>query len=344
MPAAAPSFLVINVARIGDTLLVTPALRALAAAFPGCRITALAHPKRAEVLDGLPFLARVGGITKNTAPWRGRVGGERYDYALVYGFDETLVRYALRVAKQVVAFRQRDQAVNARLHRCVDPALTDDGHAVAQRLALVEALGVRDAGKRLVYHVSSAEQAAADARLKRDVPGDARPIVGINVATFPTKLFRRWPIEQFAQLSERILAEWPRTHVLIFGGSDEIADARRLHQQLGSRATLLAGQLSLRESGALMRLTDLYIGLDTGPTHLMSAFEIPMVVLYHCRIPSRNIAPLEHPALYVVDHPRLGSECTERTPMAEITVDMVLAQVRRALRAHPPRGRADGST
>src|SRR5258706_318255 len=47
-------------------------MRAIATAHPGCRITALAHPKRAEVLRGLPFVARVGGITKNTAPWRGR--------------------------------------------------------------------------------------------------------------------------------------------------------------------------------------------------------------------------------------------------------------------------------
>src|SRR2546427_7395130 len=70
MSAGSPSFLFINVARIGDTLLATPAMRAIATAHPGCRITALAHPKRAEVLRGLSFVARVGGITKNTAPWR----------------------------------------------------------------------------------------------------------------------------------------------------------------------------------------------------------------------------------------------------------------------------------
>jgi len=107
MSAGRPSFLFINVARIGDTLLATPAMRAITSAHPGCHITALAHPKRAEVLQGLAFLAHIGGITKNTAPWRGRLGGRRYDYAVVYGFDEALVAYALRVADRVVAFRQR---------------------------------------------------------------------------------------------------------------------------------------------------------------------------------------------------------------------------------------------
>lgn len=343
MSDATPSFLIINVARIGDTLLATPAMRAIAAAFPGSHITALAHPKRAEVLEGLPFLARVGGITKNSAPWRGRVGGVRYDYALVYGFDEALVRYALRVAKRVVAFRQRSPAINQRLYRCVEDTAAESRHAVTQRQALVEAIGIAGAGARLAYQVSAHESAAAQARLSNDVPAQASPLVGINVATFPTKLFRRWPIEQFGELAERMLTEWPGAHVLIFGGSDEREDAGALHRRLGGRATLYAGRLSLRESGALMSKIDLYVGLDTGPTHLMSAFAIPMVVLYHCRIPSRNIAPLEHPALYVVDHPRLGGDCTEATPMSEISVDFVLARVRRALSEHPPRRRADAT-
>ena len=88
MSAGSPSFLFINVARIGDTLLATPAMRAITSAYPGCHIAALAHPKRAEVLHGLPFIAGVGGITKNTAPWRGLLGGRRYDYARHHHFPQ----------------------------------------------------------------------------------------------------------------------------------------------------------------------------------------------------------------------------------------------------------------
>src|SRR5436853_472615 len=231
MSAGSPSFLFINVARIGDTLLATPAMRAITSAYPGCHIAALAHPKRAEVLHGLPFIAGVGGITKNTAPWRGLLGGRRYDYALVYGFDEALVAYALRVAGSVVAFRQRDQALNRRLYRCVDEPPAGAEHAVLHRLRLAAALGIPAAGRRLAYRVTPHEAAAARSRL---------------------------------------------------------------------------------------------------------AFDIPLVALYHCRIPSRQIAPLDHPCVYALDHPRQSGDCTESTPMSEITVDAVLAQVRRALAEHPP--------
>jgi heptosyltransferase III len=341
MSPAAPSFLVINVARIGDTLLATPALRAIAAAHPGGSITALAHPKRAEVLLGLPFVTRVGRITKNTAPWRGRLGGPRFDHALVYGFDEALVGYALRVSERVVAFRQRDEALNRRLFRIVDEPAPGSENAVLQRLRLTAALGIREAGRRLAYRVAPDEAGAARARLAADVPRDAAPLVAFNVATFPTKVFRRWPVEQFGELAERIVAEWPRAHFAVFGGDEELAATRRLKQRLGMRVTVYAGRLSLRESAALMSMTDLYVGLDTGLTHIMSAFDIPLVALYHCAIPSRQIAPLEHPCLYVLDHPRSGGACSESTPMSEIGVDAVLAQVQRALSEHPPRSRGE---
>ncbi len=65
--ADALSFLVINVSRIGDTLLATPAIRAIARAYLDARIDALCHPKRAEILEHLPLIGRVGTITKHAA-------------------------------------------------------------------------------------------------------------------------------------------------------------------------------------------------------------------------------------------------------------------------------------
>ncbi|MCE9571511.1 MAG: hypothetical protein K8R10_16135, partial [Rhodocyclales bacterium] len=58
--------LVINVSRIGDTLLATPAIRALAAAWPEASLDVLGHPNRVEVLEHLPFVRRVGSISKKS--------------------------------------------------------------------------------------------------------------------------------------------------------------------------------------------------------------------------------------------------------------------------------------
>lgn len=330
MPEAArrapARILVINVCRIGDTLLATPAIRALAKAFPGAEITVLGHPKRIEVLEHLPFIARTGGISKVASRFAGRVGGARWDLALVYGFDAPLVAYALRVAKEVVAFRQDDAALDARLHRAVERPAFQAAHSVHLALRLTDAIGIAHAGYRLAYQVTGEESAWAQARL-----GPARgPRVGLQLASFPTKAYRDWPLASFIALARAIRERRPASEFLVFGGPEDSERALELARALGSGCTVLAGTLSLRQTAAVMSRTQLYVGVDTGPTHMMSCFDIPLVALYHCYSPSRLIGALEHPRYFPVDHPR-PHPCGIDTPMAEIGVDTVLAAVERAL-------------
>jgi len=330
-PAVDPPqrILVINVSRIGDTLLVTPALRALATAWPQARISFLGHPKRVEIMRHLPFIAELGAITKLRAPWLGRLRGTRWDIALVFGFDRPLVEYALRVARRVVAFRQNDPALDARLFRSAERPAFQTMHAARHPLLLTQALGVPDAGLRLAYRVTDAEKAWA----RNTLPRNAHPLVGLQVASFPTKGYRDWPLEHFAALGERLLAHWPDAQLVFLGGSLERERVVQFAQRFGERATVFAGRLSLRQSAALMSQLDLYVGVDTGPTHIMGALEPPMVALYHCYSPSRVLAPLERERCYVVDHPRDFAHCSPETPMGEISVDAVWARVREALGA-----------
>lgn len=329
--------LIIHVSRIGDTLLATPAIRAVAAAWPEADIDVLGHPNRVEVLEHLPFIHRVGTISKRSAPWRGWLdqAGKPYDLALVYGQDEALVAYALRVAKRVAAFRQRDDRLNRRLALVVEPPPFQSDHAVRLALGLPAALGIPSAGLRLAYRVTDEESAWAARTLARDMPADAGPVVGIQVASFPTKAYRDWPLESFATLCDRIRAAWPAAHFLIFGGGEEMERTTRLKQGLGASASLYAGKTSLRQTGALMSRLDLYVGVDTGPTHLMSTFDIPLVGLYHGFSRSELIAPLEHPCFYPVDHPLAGPCCSTDASMADIDVDTVWNTVRRAMTEHP---------
>jgi len=337
-------FLIINVSRIGDTLLATPAIRAIAADRPDCQIDVLGHPNRADILRHLPFIHQVGEITKKSAPFRGwfgaglsaEFGEKRYDNALVYGFDAPLVAYALRVAQRVVAFRQADPKLNAKLFRVVEPPAFQSEHSVLQLLRLPAALDIAPAGLRLAYALTADEGQWAAHRLTHDLPSTATPRIGLQVASFPTKGYRDWPIEHFIALCARIRQDWPHAHFLIFGGTEEHHRTAALQAQLGDAATLYAGQLTLRQTVALMSQTDLYIGVDTGPTHLMSALDIPLVALYHGFSPSRLIGPLEHPAAFLIDHPLAGSVCSTEASMSDIRIETVWQAVALALAKHPP--------
>jgi heptosyltransferase-3 len=331
--------LVINVTRIGDTLLTTPSLRAIAAAHPRAKLTFLGHPKRAEVMRYLPYLSKVGTITKTSAPWRGRLGSKRYDLAFVFGFDEALVAYALRVAKRVVAFRQKTDALNRRLYRIAEAVDPMPLHAVDYLLTLPAAAGIMPAGRHLDYLVTPGEAIWAREQLAQTLPLPCQALIGLQVASFPTRAYRDWPLEHFSELTGRIRAALPHAHFLIFGGKEEQVKTAQLAAHLGTAATLYAGRLTLRQTGALMNELDLYIGVDTGPTHMMGALHRPLIALYHGHAPSRRLRPLDHPCARIVDHPRPENESTPETPMAEISVDCVWQAVQQTLAEHPPQTR-----
>jgi len=325
------SVLFIAVSRIGDTLFATPAMRAVAETWPKANITALAHPNRTDVLRNNPFLDRVGSIEKHRAFLMGRLSLKRYDLAIVYGHDKPLLHYALRVAKHVVAFQQDDSAIESRLYRTVEEAPTHSEHAIVAALRLTDVLDIQPSSRRIIYTVTQEERSAAQALLKAHGLDAAKPLIGLQSASFPTKAFRNWPLESFAELGKAILAEWPNAGFALLGGPCDKRNTAYLKNALGNRAVDLAGQ-PLRLNGAIMSLLDAYIGVDTGPTHIMSSFDIPLVGLYHCLFPHAIYGPLDHPCDFSLDHPRLGqADCGKDASMKEISVGSVFDRIRQAI-------------
>jgi len=323
--------LIINVTRIGDTLAATPAINALHEHWPQARISVVGSPHHIEILQNLPGVVRVGALTKNSALFRGWLGAKHFDLAVVYNYDQALVRYALRVAHHVVAFRQKSPAINRRLYRCVDPDAYPTVHITEHALKLPVALGIRGANGRILYRCTPDEvDRAKDRLVGRNFDGK-RPLIGLQIDSFPTKSYRDWPVESFLALCRRMLARWPQAGFLIYGGPAEMPRTQWLKQQLGDSACLFAGLLSLRETAAQMALTDLYIGVDTGPTHLMSSFDIPIIGLYHPRHPARSLGPKDHPLNFSLDHPHDAAPSSEPQSMSDITVDRVFCQVEKAL-------------
>lgn len=327
--------LFIVVSRIGDTLFSTPALRAVADTWPQARITVLGHPKRAEVFRNLPHVTELGAITKASAVVKRLWQRKKFDLAIVYGFDSSLVNYALAVSSRVVAFRQADEALNTRLAHAVPVPVFQSEHAVRQLLRLPLALGIDTHHVRIDFALSADEISGARERLKQHGLAESGPLVGLQVASFPTKGYRDWPIEYFLGLTNRIADRWPAARFLIFGGKEERDRTSWLCAAIGARAVDFSGRLTLRETGALMGQIDLYVGVDTGPTHIMSSFDTPMVALYHCLSSSRHTGPLDHPAAWLIDHPDTDVCCSEQSSMDQISIDSVWTAVQEALAGYP---------
>ncbi|MCA3000071.1 MAG: glycosyltransferase family 9 protein [Rhodocyclaceae bacterium] len=337
--ARAERVLILNVTRIGDTLLATPAIRAIAAHFPNATITCLGHPQRAEVLRYLPYLGKVGAITKKSAwarGWKDAITKPEYDYAFVWGQDSALVRYALRKARRVVAECQQDDAINQKLALAFDAPPQNSIHAVAWFLALPAAVGIVAKGFGIDVAITKEELSSA-AKTMSDIFGASNhsPIVGFQVASFATKSWRDWPIQRFLDLALRIVQHYPDARFVCFGASGDQPRIAELERSLGGRVISFAGKTTLRETAALMSHLHLFVGIDTGPTHLYSALKKPMVVLYHPSIPSALYKPLGHPALAAIDHALAGPTCRNKISMDEIDAELVWRAVHGALEGEP---------
>jgi heptosyltransferase-3 len=316
LPAKCRS-LVVSVARIGDTILATPVLRALKQAFPSGHLTVMAHPKRLEALRNLAFVDELRGINKFRALWTGWLGSFAYDVALVFGREPALVDYALRVASRVIAYDEPAFRSHPRLERV---PLEEGTHAVLDRLRLLEPLGIPASGRCLAYEVTPSERR----RARETLAATGRPLVGLQMSSFPTKAHRDWPIARFMELADGIVGRFPTAQFVVLGDESARSAAEPFLRRLGSRTLCVAGRTTLRESAALMGALDLYVGVDTGPTHIAGALGIPMVALYHCRYPGRLLAPLDHAACRVIEHPKSREGNCTGASMEDIEVAPVL--------------------
>jgi len=312
------NILIIIVARIGDTLLVTPTIRALRENYPDARITVLAHPKRLEVLQHLPEIDCLHAITKHRAWLRGRLPQKKYDLCLLYGRDAALLNYARRVSRTIRMFGASHSVASDQLQIVTPPA--EPVHAVSERLMLLpDGLGVSN--YRLGYHVTQQEKDWASAWIHNHFEHSRKILIGIQAMSFPTKSYRDWPPEHFASLMDRLADHFEDVRYVLLGDQ---SCREKISGQLSRPDTCNScGELSLRQSAALMNELDLYIGVDTGPTHIAGALEVPMVAIYHCRHPGSLLKPLDRDNLQIIEHLRYVSDCQRSSPLSLVPVEEV---------------------
>ena len=330
--------LVIHVARFGDTLLTGVAIRALKQAYPEAEIDFLGHPKRYDIIRGLPELSNVGAISKKSAPFKGRCaqffGRKPYDLAVVWGHDAAIHRYAQRVAKQLVVQQIKDEATNQ--------ALSAAGHAVLKMpsdkdlpladwlLTLVErGLGIGTPNRQVAYTVLPAEKAWAQEWLSHSFGAvanpDAFPLIGLIIESFPTFKHRDWPIEHFVTLCRGIVQQYPNARFVLLGSQLPKEKVAALKAIMGQRMVQAADRLSMRESGAIMSCLDLYIGIDTGPSHVAAGIGIPMVCLFHCaRRGPLVLSPVKPESVLMLEHPCDSAICSFDVSMADLKPELVL--------------------
>jgi lipopolysaccharide heptosyltransferase I len=283
--------LIVKLGSIGDIVHTLPSLAAIRRALPEADISWVAEQRSAEILRDNPLLDRLIEIDTK-ALRRGLMSGETlraprqqlrllrasaFDLALDFqGLIKSSMIARLSGARRVVGFARealREPASRLLLHETV--RIPERLHVISKNLALVEAaLGIPvpalAEGFEFPIAVNEAHESEATS-----AAGIDRPYAILNPGGgWPTKL---WSAEKFGLLADELWNHFG-LHSLVTHGPGEAQLAERALSSSKSRRAKPVS-VSLKGFCALAKGAEVYVGGETGPTHLAIAMRTPVVGL-----------------------------------------------------------------
>jgi heptosyltransferase-2 len=276
---------------IGDTVMATPAFRALRRGFPGAKILGVIKPHVAPTLEGAPwfdewirFDPRARDPAARTWAVLGRLRAERADLAVLFpnSFRSVLLALLAAIPRRVGYTRGgRGLLLTDRLRY---PRGRDGRRVpspiVESYLALARHLGCPGDSLRPELFTTDADEAAADRAWQALGLSRHEPVVCLNTggAYGPAK---SWPVEHFAALARRIAADAGQAVLIVCGPSEREAARAIAAAADHPRVVTLAGlELSIGLTKACVRRSALLVTTDSGPRHFAAAFGVPVVTLF----------------------------------------------------------------
>lgn len=271
--------LLIRLRSLGDVVLLTPALDALHAWRPDLRLSVMVQPALAPVLEGNSAVAEVLPFTRFIAAARDL---RRRRFPVVFNQHGGPTSAFLALASGAAVRVGWAGTQFALFYNVLVPGPEAfygraRVHTVAHRMTQLFWTGLPRAPipPARVFPQSEAVESVRARLAEHGVAPDARYAVVHPGAAFFT---RRWPIERFAKLIDWLRQQHGIVSVIAPGPGDEpIAAAVREH--LAPRAVVLEA-VRVRELIALLAGAALFVGHDTGPTHLAVAAGRPVVMIF----------------------------------------------------------------
>jgi heptosyltransferase-3 len=270
--------LVIRAGALGDCLLMLPALAALRIHFPQARIEVMGYPRRWEWVLGRGLVDAVHTIERP---------GMHLLFCEATEVPQSLKTF-LRAYDVILSYRPDPDGVFARNLRTLSERLVlsqapfppppPKVHVADYALNLVAELGVH-----LPTSVPCLPLTSTDLMLIQPffsthrIDHAAARLVVVHPGSGSEA--KRWPLENFAALLEALTAE-PRVRIVVVAGYAEAGVVDRLLPLLRDAKPLVAIDWLLPPTAALIAHAAVFVGHDSGLTHLAAAFGRPTVALF----------------------------------------------------------------
>ncbi|MGZ8157176.1 MAG: putative lipopolysaccharide heptosyltransferase III [Methylobacter sp.] len=273
--------LVIAMRYLGDVLLTTPLIHSLRQAYPDARLDVLVFRNTASILEGNPDISRI--ITTPNRPkfpdyWQlFRQLFRQYDLAITTQAGDRPFLYTLLAAPLRVAAVPPKKNTGWWKRFFVQHWIEfddDNTHTVLQHLKLLDLINVPRCFSVVPPQIGERQ------RLLRQFPFLADNTGYAVLHPHPQWTYKQWTVEGWVEVG-RYLKKLGLKLVLSGGPAQEEMDyVADIQRQLPEDTINLAGQVSLAQLATIIAQAKLYIGPDTGITHLAAATGVPVIALY----------------------------------------------------------------
>lgn len=201
-------------------------------------------------------------------------------------------------------------------------------HAIDKILTFAEFLEIDAAPED--FRLSIAENCEMEALSfleKADICAGRR-IIYTNPATrWATKF---WNERAWAELADKLIHDLDA--VVILGGAPaELGYLNAIVSLMKQKPLMAAGRLSLMGAAALIKVSNIYVGVDSGPMHIAALLRRPVVALFGPTDPAK-IGPYGkgHVVVRMEELPCLGcrkSACADKRCLDGISADRVFQEI-----------------
>lgn len=299
--------LVVKLDEIGDSVMLTPFVRELRVGLPQAWITLVVKPQLKELWDACPYVNEVIAYDRQTglpnlrshlsalSLAKNRLWKKRFDLAIVPRWDADAYNASFLAyfsgAAQRIGYSEKVIEHKKQLNKGYDTLYTKVSgdsalkHDSLRNLDLLMGLGLKADDKKTELWVTQEDLFAADGLLasKGILSGD------LLVCMYPSggsSVLKQWPVENFIELGRWVHKVYG-AKVIVAGGPGDEKVCQELAEGVGSAAVSLCGGLGLRSAAAVFKRCGVFIGNDTGPTHMAAAMGVPVIAIFGSSCPHR---------------------------------------------------------
>jgi lipopolysaccharide heptosyltransferase I len=336
--------LFVRLGSIGDIVHTLPALAAVRRGVPGAEISWVVERRSAEILRDNPFLKTLIEVdTKGLRRWPmsgetlpatrrqlRRLRASPFDLSIDFqGLLKSALVSRLSGARRRAGFdRAQLREPASRLLLTHTFKVPERTHVIRKNLALASAaLGVelQTSADSLEFPVALSAEHAREADEVVQRVGERFTILNPG-GGWPTKL---WDAGRFGALADALSADLGLRSVVTYGpGERELAERVVASSRTGAA---VAAAPSLKGFYALARRAAVYVGGDTGPTHLAVAAGAPVVGLFGPTEWWRNGSPRAEDVCVEREDIGCRSDCHRRACAQWVCMDIGVGAVASAV-------------